>query len=294
MELKGIYTALVTPFGSNGNVDYKALEKLIHLQIDSKVQGIVLFGTTGESPTLDAYEKFKILQFVENLNSGKLDIIIGISSNNTEKAISEIKGMSGTSAKAFLVGTPAYNKPTETGLLKHFKKIADESYKPIILYNVPSRTGTNIPLSVISKLRNHPNIIGIKEASGNFDYITKLTALSLPTFNVLSGNDNQTLPMMALGATGVISVVSNIVPHELNLMVRYMQKGNTFAARVVHELLLPLMNACFTETNPGPIKFMLSKLGLAKNKLRLPLAPLTQKSQKQVAKIMKEYFNLGE
>ncbi|MBQ9790743.1 MAG: 4-hydroxy-tetrahydrodipicolinate synthase [Clostridia bacterium] len=294
MELKGTYTALVTPFKNNKGVDYEALKKLINLQIDSEVSGIVLFGTTGESPTLDAYEKHKILEIAEHLTKDKINLIIGISSNNTEKAINEIKGFSSSSAKAFLVGTPFYNKPTEKGVITHFTKIANQSYKPIILYNVPSRTGTNISLSAIKQLCSHPNIVGIKEAGGNFDYISKLMLMRSSKFAILSGNDNQTLPMMALGATGSISVVSNLVPHEFDLICKYASSGRFAAARTVHELLMPLMNACFEETNPIPIKYMLSKIGIIKNTLRLPLCSLSSKNKKSINKIMSEYFCIGE
>ncbi len=292
MKIKGTYTALVTPFKKDKSIDYKSLEKLLNLQIDAGVQGIVLFGTTGESPTIDTFEKHKILKVVEDIVKDKLDIIIGISSNDTKKTVNEIKGFSGSKAKAFLVGTPAYNKPTQKGLIDHFTKIANESYKPIILYNVPSRTGTNLNFDTVKILSEHPNIVGIKDASCNFDQVTKLMTLRSDKFSVLSGNDNQTISMMALGASGVISVASNIVPHELDLMVKYADRGNFSSARIVHEILLPLFEACFVETNPIPVKFMLSRLGLTKNYLREPLCPLSNKSKQQIKKIMLNYFGI--
>ena len=291
MKLKGTYTALITPFLNNGNVDYKALEKLVHLQNDAKVSGIVLLGTTGENSTLDYYEKCKIIDTVSQTIAPDIDLIIAINSNDTSKALNEIKGLSSSKAKAFLVGTPYYNKPTEKGLITHFTKIANESYKPIILYNVPSRTGIKIPLSAIEKLSSHPNIIGIKEASGDLDYITNLMKYKSESFRILSGNDSQTLTMMALGASGCISVASNIVPHEIAMMTNLCRENKYASARLIHDLLLDLMNACFVETNPIPIKYMLSKIGLVKNKLREPLTKLSVKNISKINNILQSYFH---
>jgi len=294
INLNGLYTALVTPFGKNGNIDFKALEKLISLQQKAIVSGIVLFGTTGESPTVNQYEKFKVIDFVSEILNNKTSLIIGAGSNDTSKTLNEVKGLSGTKADAILLATPAYSKPTANGLYSHFKRVADESYKPIILYNVPSRSGVNIPLEVIEKLKTHPNIIGIKDAGGNMDYSLKLVKLASNDFILLSGNDNLTLPLMSLGYSGVISVASNFLPNEMNFFVNRIQKGDYRTARILQNFMLDIMNACFIESNPIPVKYVMYKLGLIENKLRLPLTPLSAFNRKKIINILKNMQFIGD
>ena len=289
MNLNGVYTALVTPMKSNRQIDYKALENLINFQLKANIDGIVILGTTGESPTLDYYEKHRLIEFVQNLTYGKTNLIIGAGSNDTEKTISEIQGLSCSKADAILLSCPAYNKPTSEGLYSHFKTILDHTHKPIILYNVPSRTGVNIPISVLEKLKSHENLIGIKDASGDITYATKLAQLASKDFVLLSGNDNITLPLLSLGYSGVISVLSNAFPNEMKYLIDLSMSGDKRTSLILQNYMLPLMDACFIETNPIPIKYILSKLKLIKNNLRLPLTPLSKKHQKQTNKLLEEY-----
>lgn len=288
------YTALITPMKKSGEIDYKSLKQLIKFQIESGVTGIVLLGTTGEEPTIDFYEKHKMIKIAEQLTKNKIELIVGVSSNDTQRAINEVQGLSGYNISSFLLGTPYYNKPTATGLYKHFKKIADSSYKPIILYNVPSRTGINIPLSVIEKLRTHPKIIGIKEASGDFNYASKLARLISHDFIMLSGNDNMTLPLMSLGAIGSISVLSNFMPKQIKSQIDSFTKNDNKKALSIHNYLLDIINACFFETNPIPVKYIMNKLGLCKNKLREPLQNISAKNRTKVNKILQNYILNGD
>jgi len=287
MDLHGTYTALISPMKKNGEIDMFSLEKLINIQLSSNVQGIVILGTTGENSTLDNYERHKIIKLSEKLILNKKQLIVGISANSSNKAIDEVKILSTYNIDAFLVSAPYYNKPTTKGIIEHFTKIANESYKPIILYNVPSRTSSWIPIEAINILSKHPNIIGIKEASGDFNYITKLMTYKSNKFRILSGNDNLTLPMMSLGCEGLISVASNLVPNEISNLVNYALSGEFKKALFYHELLMPIFNACFIETNPIPIKYLLSKFGIIKNYLRLPLTSISSKNKAILNKSLK-------
>lgn len=289
IKLEGIYTALVTPMNNKKQIDYKSLKNLIDQQLNAKVNGIVILGTTGEAPTIDYYEKYKLINFVQTLTKNKTQLIIGAGSNDTSKTISEVQGLSSTSADAILLSTPAYNKPTETGLYEHFKAIADASKKPIILYNVPSRTGISIPISVIEKLSKHPNIIGLKDASTDISYSLQLSKFGSDKFVLLSGNDNITLPLTSLGYKGVISVLSNALPYEMKYFYELIKKGDKQTALILQNYLLPLMNICFVETNPIAIKYILSKLGLIKNNLRPPLTKLSVNHQLTINKLLKNY-----
>lgn len=291
IKLNGLYTALVTPMKQNKEIDYKSLKIVIEQQIQAQVDGIVLFGTTGESPTINQYEKHKTIEYVENLVNDSIKLIIGAGSNDTEKTINEIQGLSKTKADAILLSTPSYNKPNINGLYKHFKAVADNSYKPIILYNVPSRTGINIPIEIIEKLKDHPNIIGIKEASGDFSYSSKLSKFASKDFSLISGNDDNILPLSCLGYSGVISVLSNALPHEMKYFMSSIQSNNYKTAKILYDFLLPIMNICFIESNPIPIKYIMSKMGLIKNNLRLPLSPLSQKNKKIVNNCINNLFN---
>ena len=286
-KLKGLYTALVTPFTNKGNVDYRAMEKLLIMQMNAKVSGIVILGTTGENATLDQYEKHKIIEFVKNKLNKNTSLIVGAGSNDTEKTINEIKGLSCYKADAILLASPCYTKPTAAGLYAHFKKIADESYAPIILYNIPSRTGISIPIEVVEKLRDHANIVGIKNSSSDPEYSLNLSKLDCENFSVLSGNDNLTLPLMSIGYSGVISVISNLLPNEMQFMIEKILKNDFRIAKILHNYLLDIINNTMIETNPIPIKFMLYKYGLISNNLRLPLTKLSKKHRINITNTMK-------
>lgn len=292
IKLQGLYTALITPMKSNKQIDYESLKSIIELQLQANIDGIVMLGTTGEAPTIDQYEKFKLIKFTKELINDSTQLIIGAGSNDTEKTINEVKGLAYTKADAILLATPSYNKPNSDGLYKHFKAVADNSYLPIILYNVPSRTGTSIPISVIEKLKEHPNIIGIKEASGDFAYASKLSKFASKDFTLLSGNDDNILALSTLGYSGVISVLSNALPNEMKYFISLIQECNYKTAKILYDFLLPIMNVCFIESNPIPIKYIMSKMGLIKNNLRPPLSPLSKKQRQIINKTINNLFTI--
>ena len=293
-KLNGIYTALVTPFTTTGKIDFVSLEKLLDIQMNAKVSGIVILGTTGENCTIDYYEKYKIIDFVQNKLNKHTKLIIGAGSNNTQQTINEIKGYSATNADAIMVSPPAYNKPSQNGLYNHFKKIADESYKPIILYNIPARTGVHLSIELINKLKDHPNIIGIKDASSDLEYAQKLIKLQDDKFSVLSGSDSLTLPLISIGYKGVVSVISNLIPNEMNYMIQKIQENDYRTARILMNYMHDITTCTMLESNPMPIKYMMSKLGLIKNKLRLPMTPLSSKHKKIIDQTMKNMELLGD
>ena len=293
-KINGIYTALVTPFTRTGKIDFVALEKLLDIQMNAKVSGIVILGTTGENCTIDYYEKYKIIEFVQNKLNKHTKLIIGAGSNNTQQTINEIKGYSATNADAIMVSPPAYNKPSQNGLYNHFKKIADESYKPIILYNIPARTGVHLSIELINKLKDHPNIIGIKDASSDLEYAQKLIKLQDDKFSVLSGSDSLALPLISIGYKGVVSVISNLIPNEMNYMIQKIQENDYRTARILMNYMHDITTCTMLESNPMPIKYMMSKLGLIKNKLRLPMTPLSSKHKKIIDQTMKNMELLGD
>ena len=291
-KLHGIYTALVTPFGKSKNtIDYNALETLLGKQIEAGVSGVVLLGTTGEAPTVSEEEKFKIVEFSADKIKGTMQILLGINSNSTKTAIEQIRRFESCPIDAFLVTVPPYNKPTEQGLIKHFTKIADTSTKPIVLYNVPGRTGTSLPTKAIEVLSSHPNIIGIKEASGNLTYASSISKFVNDNFVLLSGCDDLTLPLLAIGATGSISVISNIIPKTAIKIINSFESNTSLAQRLNSELY-DFYKACFVESNPISIKFMLSKTGIIKNKLRLPMTTLSAKNRKFVSKTTEKVLKI--
>ena len=288
-KLRGLYTAIITPFTKGNKIDYPALEKIITQQIKANVDGIVILGTTGECETLDTYEKHKIIEFTQNIiNDTNICLIIGTGSNNTINAINEIKGLSGTNGDYFLVSCPSYIKPTDKGLLSHFTKIANESYKPIILYNNPSRTGINISINTLKTLSQHPNIVGIKDAGNDINYSLQLCSLISKEFTLLSGNDNLAFSQIIMGYSGIISVLSNALPYEMKYYISCIQKNDINIARIIQQKLLNIMNDCFIETNPIPIKYIMNKLGFCKNKLRLPLTTLSTKNKIKIYKTLND------
>ena len=285
---RGAATALVTPF-SSGEVDYVALAKLIEFQISQGVNALVICGTTGESSTLSDDEHGSVLEFALNKAGGRVPMIAGTGSNDTMHAVKMTKLACSLGYDGILAVTPYYNKATERGLAESFEKIADASDKPIILYNVPTRTCCNISLPVYKRLAKHENIVAVKEASGNISAIAKLFAECGDDYDVYSGNDDQTLPMLSLGGAGVISVVSNIIPQEMVMLCKKWFDGDTPGCRLLHEKYLKLMNLMFCEVNPIPVKTALSIMGHCREEFRLPMCEIEDKNRALLEKILKEY-----
>ena len=270
---KGAATALVTPF-SDGEIDYKALGNLIDRQISLGIDALVICGTTGEAPTLSDLEHKRVLSFALERAGGCVPMIAGTGSNDTAHAIEMSRFASSQGYDALLTVTPYYNKASERGLIKSFAAIADATDKPIILYNVPTRTSCNITLPVYKELAKHENIVAVKEASGNISAIASLIAECGEDFDIYSGNDDQTLPILSLGGAGVISVVSNLIPAEMSALCRAWFNGDSEKCRYLHEKHLKLMNLMFSDINPIPVKTALSAMGLCREKFRLPLCEM--------------------
>lgn len=285
---KGAATALITPF-CDGAVDYISLGKLIDRQIDLGIDALVICGTTGESATLSDADHRKILEFAIECADGRVPMIAGTGSNDTAHAISTSRYACDLGYDGLLVVTPYYNKATERGLIESFEKIADASSKPIILYNVPTRTCCNISLPVYRELSKHENIVAVKEASGNIGAIAKLFAECDDDFDIYSGDDAVTLPMLALGGAGVISVVSNIIPAETSLLCRKWFNGDARGCRRLHEKYLRLMNAMFSEVNPIPVKTASALMGLCREEFRLPMCAMEESNRARLEDILKGY-----
>ena len=273
LSLKGCGTALITPF-RNGNVDYEAFARLVGRQTAAGIHFLVPLGTTGETPCLDENEKIRILEISKELGQGKT-IIAGGGTNSLSGTIKSIKLLESHGADAFLIVVPYYNKPTQTGLYEYFKAVAESSDKPIVMYNVPGRTGSNMTAETALRLAEIENIVAIKEASGNYSQISEIIRNAPEGFSVLSGNDDETLSLMATGASGVISVASNIAPELMVCLTEALLRNDIATARELHHKLSPLFRNCFIESNPIPAKAGLSAMGLIANELRLPLTSAT-------------------
>ncbi len=286
MKFHGSITALVTPF-KNGKVDESTLIKLVRRQIAEGSDGLVPVGTTGESPTLSHKEHERVIQIVVEAADREVPVIAGTGSNSTEEAISLTRFAKKAGADASLSVIPYYNKPTQEGLFRHFAAIARAVNIPIILYNIPSRSGCSLTPETVARLSKISNIVGIKEATGSMDQTSHI--LSLCNLTVLSGDDSLTLPLMALGAKGVISVIANVVPGEVARMVDEFAAGNIRKAGEIHTALFPLCRALFIETNPIPVKRAMALLGLCGGELRLPLCPMRPENEKILIRVLKAY-----
>lgn len=289
-NIRGCGTALVTPFKSNLDVDYDVFRKLVARQIQSGVHFLVPLGTTGETPCLEEDEKLKLLEISVFEANGKIPVVAGAGSNNTKHAINNVKLFEKTGVDAFLIVTPYYNKPTQDGIYRHFKMIAESTDKPIIMYNVPGRTSSNMTAETCLRLAEIKNIIAVKEASSNHAQISEIIRNAPSTFDVLSGNDDETLALVAVGAKGVISVASNIAPLEVSELVNLILAGNFSDGRVLHNRLLPLFNNCFIESNPIPVKAGMYKMGLLENVLRPPLFPCVNNTLLVMENTIKELW----
>ncbi len=284
----GAYTAIVTPFTKAGNVDEPRLKDLVEFQIANGIDGLVPCGTTGESPTLSHEEHNHVIESVVKFAAKRCKIIAGTGSNCTDEAITLTKHAKDAGADASLQVSPYYNKPTQAGLYAHFRAIAEAAELPIIIYNIPGRCGVDVANDTTARLRRDlPKlIVGLKEATGNVDRVSQTRALVDKDFAILSGDDSLTLPMMAVGAVGVISVVSNIVPREVSDMVHAAHKNDFARAATLHARLFPLFKDAFIETNPIPIKAALAMAGRIEETYRLPLVPMAENTRNQLKKTL--------
>ena len=279
MTLTGTFTALVTPFNTDGSVDYSALRELIQWQIENGVTGIVPAGTTGESPTLDLAEHIKVIEVTVEAAAKKATVIAGTGANATAEAIELTREAQRAGADATLQVTPYYNKPSAEGLFRHFTAVADLGL-PVVLYNVPGRAGKEIPLDTVTRLAAHPHVVAIKEAAGSVERVSAIA--NACELAILSGDDSLTLPMISVGAAGVISVASNVIPGEMSALVRLALAGDLIEARALHRLYYPLFRDLFLDTNPVPAKAALAMMSRIQPVYRLPLCEPSEQIRAQL------------
>jgi len=289
MQVRGCGTALVTPFHQDGSIDEAALRNLVAWQIDSGIDFLIPCGTTGETPTLSHDEWLRVIDVTIEVAAGRVPIIAGATSNSTNDAVDKAKEVAARSGvDAILTASPYYNKPTQEGQYRHFKAIAEGAGKPILLYNVPGRTGANIEPGTLARLAEVPNILGVKEASGNITQIAETLNAVPEHFLVFSGDDAITLPVIALGGVGIISVASNEIPAEMAALTRAALNNDWATARSLHRKYLPLMQANFIESNPLPVKAVLAMMGRIEESYRLPLLPMRRDTRSKLQKIATE------
>lgn len=286
VDFKGLATALVTPF-VDGEVDWKAFRNLVRRQVEAGVDFLVPLGSTAETPCLTDAEKVKILEIAREESNG-LPIVAGAGSNSLTATVQNMRLLDGHGADAYLIVVPFYNKPTQEGLYQYFKAVAEETDRQVILYNVPGRTGTNMKTETTLRLAEIPNITAVKEASGNLAQIIDIKRQAPEGFTVLSGNDDQTLPLMACGADGVISVASNVAPEQMKALTRAVAASDLKEAIRLNNSLMPLYHACFVESNPIPAKAALSLMGLCRDEMRLPLLPATGDTRTLLADVLRK------
>lgn len=284
----GVGTALITPFTSTGALDEAGIKRLARRQIDAGIHFLVPCGTTGETPTLSAVERRRVVELVVEETAGKVPVVAGPGGYDTSEVVQAAKEMQQAGADALLSVTPYYNKPTPEGLFQHFSAVAAATSLPIILYNVPGRTGCNIDATTCARLAGIPHVIAVKEASGNIQQMVEICRTVPEDFLVLSGDDALTLPLMAVGGRGLISVASNEIPAEMVEMVEAAERGDYAGARKVHNRILPLMLGNFVESNPGPVKFAMAAMGLCEEVFRLPMVSPRPASQQKILAILKE------
>jgi 4-hydroxy-tetrahydrodipicolinate synthase len=285
---KGVGTAIVTPFTPTLLLDEDGVRRLARRQIDEGVHFLVPCGTTGESPTLSDEERTRIVQICVEEARGKVPVLAGAGGYDTREVIHAARQMERAGANGLLSVTPYYNKPTPDGLIQHYKAIAESTSLPIVVYNVPGRTGCNVDPATLLKLSAIPNVIGVKEASGNIQQMCEICRMLPPDFIVLSGDDAITLPLMAVGGRGVISVASNEAPRQMSQMVEAAERGDFAAARRLHAALLPLMLINFVESNPIPVKAAMAAMGLLEEAYRLPMVPPRAESRAKIVNVLRE------
>ena len=286
---KGLGIALVTPFTADGQVDYKSLKRLLEYQIDNGADFLCILATTGETPCLTQQEKDNITQFVKDVNHGRLPILKGCGGNNTAAIVEELKNSDWTGIDGILSVCPYYNKPSQEGLYQHFKAIAEASPLPVVLYNVPGRTGINLKPETTVRLANDcENIVAIKEASGSLEQVDEIIKNKPKRFDVISGDDALTFSMVASGAAGVISVIGNALPKEFSRMIRLEFRGEYEPARKIHHAFTELYSLLFVDGNPAGVKALLHEMGFIENQLRLPLVPTKVSTLQKMAEILKD------
>ena len=289
MIFKGTGIALITPFKQDYTVDTEALERIVNHVIDGGADFLVALGTTSEAPTLTAAEKKQVVDTILKANAGRLPVMLGLGGNNTQAVIDAIQAQDFTGIGSILSVVPFYNKPNQRGMKAHFEAIADASPVPVVVYNVPGRVGVNLQAATCVELAKHPNIIAVKEASGNLMQIMEILRDKPADFDVISGDDGITQPLMALGATGVISVAANAYTKPFSQMMNAMKEGHTDEALRLHYAMLRMNQLIFADGSPAGIKCLMSKMGLCHNVLRLPLVPVTENTQQDIEK---EYNNI--
>ena len=275
----GMATAIVTPMHTDGSIDYEALGRFVEFQIGSGINGLVVMGTTGENATIEPEDQKKVIAYTVEKVAGRVPVIAGTGTNNTEHVLRNTRNAGQVGADAVLVVTPYYNKATQNGLVTHFTAVADESTLPVILYNVPGRTGCNLLPKTVAKLSEHPNIAAIKEATGSLAQMIEIMHLCGDKIDVYSGEDGLTVPMMAMGAKGTISVLSNVVPRQSVAMTDACLRGDYAAAAKMQCDLLPLINALFSEVNPIPAKAATAAMGFGADALRMPLTSMEEQNR---------------
>jgi 4-hydroxy-tetrahydrodipicolinate synthase len=287
-QFTGVGTALITPFTKSGALDEAAIKRLARRQIDNGVHFLVPCGTTGETPTLSAAERRRVVELVLEAAKGDVPVLAGAGGYDTQEVVHLAREMQSVGVQGLLSVTPYYNKPTPEGLYQHFSKVAEATSLPIVLYNVPGRTGCNIDAATLARLATIPRVIGVKEASGNIQQMVEICRAVPADFLVLSGDDALTLPLMAIGGRGLISVASNAVPAEMARMIEAAERGDFATARQMHHRLVPLMLGNFVESNPGPVKFAMAHLGLCEEVYRLPMVSPRPASQEKIIAFLKE------
>jgi 4-hydroxy-tetrahydrodipicolinate synthase len=284
---QGVYTALITPFAEDGSVDEAALRRLVSAQIEAGISGLVPMGTTGESPTVTHQENMRVIEIVIDEAAGRVPVIAGTGSNSTAEAVDMTRQARDLGASASLQVSPYYNKPSQEGLYRHFTTIADEVDLPVVVYNIPGRTGKNIETETLLRMSSHPNIVAVKEASGSIKQMMDVLEVVPDSFDVLSGDDNMAFPLTALGGKGVVSVASNLIPGRMVQLISQALAGEIAHARKTHFELLPIFRGVFLDTNPIPIKYMMHRAGYCRETYRLPMVPLSDENKAQIDSVMK-------
>jgi 4-hydroxy-tetrahydrodipicolinate synthase len=279
-KFKGLGVAMVTPFNADGSIDYLGLERLTNHLVDGGVNYLVVMGTTGENPTINNEEQQAILQKVIEINARRLPIVFGIGGNSTAAVVERLKSENLEGVDGILSVSPYYNKPSQEGIYQHYKAVSDATSLPVIMYNVPGRTGSLVSAETTLRIAQLPNIVCTKEASGSLDICMDVIRGAPEDFGVISGDDNYTMPYIAAGMQGVISVLGNAYPKEFSQMVNYALDGDFKNAKHLHYKLLPLMKAIFMDGNPGGVKYILSKMGICGNHFRLPVVPVDNATEK--------------
>ncbi|MBK0006146.1 MULTISPECIES: 4-hydroxy-tetrahydrodipicolinate synthase [Priestia] len=286
MNFGQVLTAMVTPFDQNGEIDFNATKTLVEHLITNGTDGLVVAGTTGESPTLTTEEKIELFKCVVEAAAGRVHVIAGTGSNNTQASISLTKLAEETGVDGIMLVAPYYNKPSQEGLYQHFKTIAESTSLPVMLYNIPGRSIVNISVETIVRLSEIPNVVSIKEASGNLDAMAEIISKTPSDFTLYSGDDGLTIPVLAIGGTGVISVASHIIGNDMQEMINAFKNGDVQKAAAIHRNLLPIMRTLFIAPSPSPVKAALNLNGIQVGGVRLPMVPLSNKEQSALEKVL--------